>query len=55
MNEEKIDELIAAIKVTNALLLAQAMGLDITEPMDAAKVMRYLPGVVNQVGRGTRE
>lgn len=48
--EPKIDELIktvqestAATRVTNALLLGQALGVsDITKPVELARVVRYL-------------
>ena len=57
--EPKIDELIeavrqntAAAKVTNALLLGQAVGVkDVTEPLDLARIIRYLQTVSRQVGR----
>lgn len=32
----------AAVRVANALLLAQSMGEDITEPQAAQKVLRHL-------------
>ena len=36
-------------RVNNAILLAQAMELDITEPMDAQKVLRHLLTVESYV------
>lgn len=35
----------ADTRVTNALLLAQAMGLDMTDPIEARKVLRHLRSV----------
>lgn len=37
------------LRVNNALLLAQAMGLDLTNPVDAQKVMSYLRTVERYV------
>lgn len=31
-----------SVRVNNALLLAQAMGLDMTKPTEAKKVLRHL-------------
>lgn len=51
MDEEKIDELIAAVRVGNALTLAQAMGLDASNPVDIGKALRYLTLVESRVKR----
>lgn len=37
-----IEESVLTTRVTNALLLARAMGLDLAEPREAQKVLRYL-------------
>lgn len=39
---QRIEASIHASRVTNALLLAQAMRLDMTEPKDAQQVLRHL-------------
>lgn len=44
-----------ATRVTNALLLAQAMKLDITEPLDRAKMLRHLKSVEDAVKRDADE
>ena len=45
----KIEAATAASRVTNALLLAQRMGLDVTDPVQAQKVMRHLVSVERNV------
>lgn len=44
-----------ATRVTNALLLAQAMKLNITEPLDRAKVLRHLKSVEHAVSSDSDE
>lgn len=39
---EKVEESIHRSKVTNVLLLAMAQRVDVTRPMEARKIMRYL-------------
>lgn len=43
-------EVALALRVNNALLLAQAMNLDMTKPLEAAKVLRHLATVEKYVG-----
>lgn len=45
----KIEEVLQATRATNALLLAQAMGQDASEPVAAQKVLRYLASVERSV------
>lgn len=40
-----------SVRVNSALLLAQAMGLNMTEPVDAQKVLRHLSLVEGYVRR----
>ena len=40
---------VKASRVTNALLLARAMNLDITKPRDAQRVLRHLRVITGQV------
>ena len=49
----KIEAATAASRVTNALLLAQRMGLDVTEPVQAQKVMRHLVSVERNVAESS--
>lgn len=39
-----------ASRVTNAILLADRLGVNITEPLQAQKVMRHLASVEKYVG-----
>lgn len=52
MNEKDIA---VALKVNNVLLLAQALGLDATKPLDAQKVLRHLVVVEQAVKSDERE
>lgn len=47
----KIEVATAASRVTNALLLAQRMGLDMAEPVAAGKVLRHLRTVERYVAQ----
>lgn len=47
---EKMEECALASRATSALLLAQKMGLDLAEPVQAQKVMRHLVLVEKYVG-----
>lgn len=47
---EKVKECALASRTTSALLLAQKMGLDMAEPVQAQKVMRHLVAVEKYVG-----
>lgn len=51
---EKMEECGLASRTTSALLLAQKMGLDMAEPVQAQKVMRHLDLVEKYVG-GSRD
>lgn len=50
-----LDESTAAARVTNALILAQAMRADLTNPVDAQRVLRYLDSVEKYVRSGSHE
>lgn len=50
-----LDESTAAARVTNALILAQAMRADLTNPVDAQRVLRYLDSVEKYVGSDSHE
>lgn len=38
----QVEEMVLAARVANALLLAGAMGLDMTKPTESQKVLRHL-------------
>lgn len=42
---EVVEKLATAVRLNNALLLAQSMGLDFTQGIDATKTLRYLAQV----------
>jgi hypothetical protein len=44
-----------SVRVNNALLLAQAMGLDMTDPQQAQKVLRHLSLVEQYVGSDSND
>lgn len=44
-----IEEGVLAARVSNALLLAQTMRVDITQPLEAQKVLRHLRSVEQYV------
>ena len=50
----QMEEVAVASRATSALLLADKMGLDLTEPRQAQKVMRHLDLVEKCVG-GSRD
>lgn len=47
---ERMEECALASRTTSALLLAQKMGVDLAEPVQAQKVMRHLALVEKYVG-----
>lgn len=54
-HNRKVEQATAASRVTNALLLAQALGMDLTKPLEAQKVMRNLSAVEGYVGGGVHD
>lgn len=46
-----IEESTVAQRVTNALLLGEALGVDVTKPLELQKVLRYLSVIENAVRR----
>lgn len=55
VHNEKVEGATAASRVTNALLLAQALGMDLTKPLEAQKVMRNLNAIEGYVGGGVHD
>ena len=52
---EAVRQSALATRVTNALLLAKAMNLDITQPLEAQKVLRHLSRIERHVGSGSND
>lgn len=50
-----VKEATAASRVVAAILLAQSLGLDLTKPLEAQKLMRNLSAVEGYVGGGVHD